>query len=386
MPTIGIGKRAGIALMSIIGLSGISLSLIDVSPVSAQIDAPPSQANGGNLPSEKLRESLLLLAETVTEAESFVAANAEHVFSQESLASVSSAASAATYWLNEAARINDRVISEAQEEAIVAQSELTRVELANEIATAEYRVALWEQGQQIVASVEPIFRGGEAAVAVWNLENDQPVVQWNADTAWTPGSTYKVYTAYSILNAIDTGQVSPNNVAGWTLDACFYDMILVSDNDCAQDWLNTWGFERVEQEVHAIGATDTYFTPGEFITTANDLSHFMEQLYDGTILSEASRQYLIDDLYTHIHRYGIPAALPETDRAFNKVGFVFSYMNDTAVVYTPQGDYAITIMTNGLDWEQIRQATAVIRQFLDSPVPQPILQPLPGEQPGGQSD
>ena len=370
---MGPRRRASIALLAVLGLCGLGLSVTYTDPPSTSARRTNFTVTRDPLPTpksrnEELKTSLDTLDQLVTNVTTLANESEGSLHNPNALADAQKDAERAKEFFTSTNAVNELGLTAQEAQPFQADTDQLVKLLEWHEQNIKYLVALWQKGQQITGQLMPIYENGEGAVAVWDLKSDQPIVQWNADTLWTPGSTYKVFTAYSILNAIDRGEISSDNVAGWNLDSCFYDMILVSDNNCAEAWLVTYGFDRVEADAHAIGATSTFFEPGDLKTTANDLSHFMEKLYDGTILSDSSREYLINDLFTHMHRYGIPQVMPETDRVFNKVGFVFGYMNDTAIVYTPHGDYAITIMTNYLDWEQIRQGAVVIREALDTPL------------------
>ena len=367
-------RRASIGLLAALGFCGLGLSVTYADPASdGGVAGSGTTAIFEPLPvpearNEALKNTLDDLERSTEDLKTLATESVGSLYSPDAITEAEQAVTQAKNFFTSTNVVNELGLSETEAKPFQAEADQMVRLISWHEQNLKYLVALWKQGQQITNDLIPIFEYGEGAVAVWDLQTDQPIVQWNADTPWTPGSTYKVFTAYSILNAIDRGEISPDNIAGWDLDGCFYDMILVSDNNCAEDWLGTYGFDRVEADAHAIGANNTFFEPGDLKSTANDLSHFMEKLYDGTILSDPMREYLIEDLYTHMHRYGIPSVMPETDRVFNKVGFVFGYMNDTAIVYTPHGDYAITIMTNYLDWEQVRQGAVVIRQALDTPL------------------
>lgn len=269
-------------------------------------------------------------------------------------------------WVTNVRTVNNTGLNPATADQVIdiAQAQVSVISALT--AELETEARNWDWGQEIQADLEPLFTGGRGSVAVWDANTRQPIVQMGADEPWVPASTFKVFTAYSILKALDEGEVSSDNVvAGWSLDRCFNDMIIESHNDCAGEWLHYAGYDRVENEAHEIGATSTYFAPGDIVTTANDLQHFFQLLHDKAILSDSSREYLEDKLTTHNFRHSIPAMMYPGDETINKVGFLDALHNDVGLVRTPHGDYTIAIMTDYLSWNTVRQAASIIRAHLE---------------------
>jgi beta-lactamase class A len=69
-------------------------------------------------------------------------------------------------------------------------------------------------------------------------------------------STYKLFVAYSVLKRVDAGSMSlSDTINGYTVDRCMQKMIIDSDNDCAVALAEQIGWQVVEGEGRAIGAT-----------------------------------------------------------------------------------------------------------------------------------
>jgi hypothetical protein len=75
-------------------------------------------------------------------------------------------------------------------------------------------------------------------------------------------------------------------------------------------------------------------------------------------ISASSRSKLISALQRNIYRQGIPAGAK--GGVADKVGFIDRLLHDTAIVYSPNGTYALTIMTDGSSWANIAQLTREI--------------------------
>lgn len=166
-------------------------------------------------------------------------------------------------------------------------------------------------------------------------------------------STYKLYVAYSTLKRIESGQWSWSDqvVGGRDIAKCFDDMIVKSDNPCANVLLERIGYTTATNEIKAIGLSKSSFVTSYKQTTAQDLTTFLGALYSGQILSPSGTQTLISAMQRNIYRKGIPAGtgVPVAD----KVGFLYGLLHDAAIVYSPKGTYVLAILTDGSSWSAI---------------------------------
>ena len=148
---------------------------------------------------------------------------------------------------------------------------------------------------------------------------------------------------------------------------CFDDMIVRSDNACAEALLKKIGFTPITNEAKAFGATRTSFLGSSGIkSTAEDESLFLSLLYSGQILSQqSSRDVLINALKRNIYRQGVPAGMPGVTVA-NKVGFLDGLFHDAAIVYSPSGTYVLTVLTEGSSWANIAELTRQLEMLRKS--------------------
>lgn len=63
----------------------------------------------------------------------------------------------------------------------------------------------------------------------------------------------------------------------------------------------------------------------------------------------------------NIYRQGIPAGA--NGQVANKVGFLDGLLHDAAIVYSPSGTYALSIMTDGSNWGTIAELTRQIEKL-----------------------
>lgn len=178
-----------------------------------------------------------------------------------------------------------------------------------------------------------------------------------------PASTYKMYVAYSLLKRIASGEIrwEDDATGGKNISQCFDVMIINSDNTCAE-WLgDKIGWSNINNEVHAIGLSNTSTIRGGMYSTADDETLFLTKLQNGTILAQTERDRLLDVMKRQVYRSGIPAGVGVT--VADKVGFLDGKLHDAAIVYGKQ-TYTLTIMSYGSSWAQIADAARQINAQL----------------------
>ena len=192
---------------------------------------------------------------------------------------------------------------------------------------------------------------------------------WQASARQTEstvsGSTYKLYVALVLFDKIDRGEVHWDDpMLDTTVAGCFERMTVASTNPCAEAWLAQWGRQYVNDFIYARGfsAGTTFTSTIANHTTAADLTKFMIGLNDGTLISGANRDKLLSSLGRHPYRYGIPTG--SKGAVHDKVGFVWDYVNDTAIVTHPRGTYIMTIMTKGQSYATIAAITREVERIM----------------------
>lgn len=205
---------------------------------------------------------------------------------------------------------------------------------------------------------------GTFGISMIELSGSGRRASYNDTKLFTSASTYKLFVAYSVLKRIEDGSWNWNDSdisEGRNLSTCFDDMIVRSDNACAEAMAEKIQYSVVTSEAHAIGCNDTSFGDSNGMnTTSADLALFLAQLQMGQILKQQeNRDILLNAMGRNIYRNGIPAGLSSMPVA-DKVGFLDGYLHDASIVYSPSGTYVLTIMTNGSDWSTIADLAAKI--------------------------
>lgn len=178
-------------------------------------------------------------------------------------------------------------------------------------------------------------------------------------------STYKVYVVAYALNQISEGALSyDDQINGMTLRQCMEFAIVRSDNGCPEAMIEKFGRTELNNFLYARGysraTTFTHRTASQ--TTTNDLVKAMADIHSGSLVKGAERDFLLGIMGRTNHRQGIPAGT--SAHAQNKVGFLWGYLNDAAVVNHSSGTYAISIMTNGQSWIKIAEITRKVESLM----------------------
>jgi len=179
------------------------------------------------------------------------------------------------------------------------------------------------------------------------------------------GSTYKLFVALVLFDKMERGEIHWNDpMLDTTVAGCFERMTVASTNPCAEKWIADFGRQYINDFIHARGFSEgTSFTTGSANqTTATDLNKYMKGLNDGTLVAGSYRDRLLDSLGRHPYRYGIPTGSQGV--VHDKVGFLWDYVHDTAIVQHPRGTYIMTIMTKGQSYAAIASATREIERIM----------------------
>lgn len=203
---------------------------------------------------------------------------------------------------------------------------------------------------------------GTYGVVLNELSGQYRRASYQPSKSFTTASTYKLFVAYSTLLRIESGQWhwSDQINGGRDLTKCFDDMIVKSDNACAETLIYKVGFTNLTNEAHAIGCIHTSFLGNDGIkSTPEDIALLLGLLQTNQILSQqSSRDTLINAMKRNIYRQGIPAG--ESGTVADKVGFLDGLLHDAAIVYSSTGPYILVIMTDGSSWANIAELTRQI--------------------------
>ena len=204
---------------------------------------------------------------------------------------------------------------------------------------------------------------GTFGVAFQELGGRGLAATHNSTQQFTTASTYKLFVAYGTLRKVDAGKwkwADANIANGRNLATCFDDMIVKSDNACAEALLKKLGYSELTKDINALGLGSSGFVAGDTPhTTAGDLGLFLSKLQGGLLpIKSESRSRLLDAMKRNVYRQGIPAGA--SGQTADKVGFLWGLLHDAAIVYSPKGTYVLVILTDGSTWANIAELTSKI--------------------------
>lgn len=201
---------------------------------------------------------------------------------------------------------------------------------------------------------------GVVHIAVIDLD-DGATGDYDATTPIVSASVYKLFVAYGIYQKIDAGDLttnSPVTATGGTVGSCLTAMITVSDNDCGKALGDMVGWATLDSQLHAMGYTATtlnnYDKNGNVtddkMTSASDVARFLQQLYQGKLLSQASTSALINLLKDDELNDWLPSGLPSGTVIAHKTGALYGYVHDAGIVYSPNGNYIVAMLSG--EWDE----------------------------------
>lgn len=177
-------------------------------------------------------------------------------------------------------------------------------------------------------------------------------------------SLIKLYCAAAVYDQIDKGLLEETE----TVDSLLSQMISVSDNDafnllvmkCSETGSHIAGREVIQNYINENGYKDTTITsilvptkyrapssPGRNYTTVVDCGRLLENIYKEKCVSPAVSQQFLELLLNQSHINKIPAGLPEETKCANKTGDTNEVQHDAAIVFSPNGDYILCVMSTG---------------------------------------
>lgn len=172
----------------------------------------------------------------------------------------------------------------------------------------------------------------------------------NAHTPEVSASTYKLFMAAFVFHEEKLGNFT------WTADNVdgFHRMIVNSDNDFSEDYLDTWGLPTLNQFIGQQGWYTPTFVAGQNAqTTAASLAGVLYDLHagKGAFSNPKDRRLLLNLMHHQVYRTGIPAgtrAAKTGTQVRDKVGFYADTNNDAGIVTLPNGQqYILVVMTHG---------------------------------------
>lgn len=214
--------------------------------------------------------------------------------------------------------------------------------------------------------INDISKSRNMRIMIQQLNGEKWAVEARAHESMPSASTYKLFVALALFDRMDRGEIDWGTaILDTNVSGCFERMMVASTNPCAEQFLTLFGgYGAMNQFVYSRGFShETDFTNQiAKHTSAADLTLYMIGLEQGTLLQGAQRDKLLDALGRHPYRDGIPRG--SGGKVNDKVGFLWDYVHDTAIVHHPRGTYVMTIMSKGQSYARIAEVTREIERIM----------------------
>lgn len=202
-------------------------------------------------------------------------------------------------------------------------------------------------------------------IAVSQLGGNGWSAYGNASNSMVSASTYKLYIASWVASQIKAGKMKlSDTMLNTTVQGCLERMIVVSDNACAEAWVKKVGPTNLNNFVHSKGISQaTTFTAADAThTSAADLQKVTLGIWNGSLISGSLRTTVLGYMGRQVYRQGIPTG--SKGKVYDKVGFLWDYLNDAGIVVHPKGTYSLAIMTKSSSWAHIAEVTKRIEELM----------------------
>lgn len=218
----------------------------------------------------------------------------------------------------------------------------------------------------VQAYFDAVSSDGTIKLAFRQLTGDGWTASANASDSLPSASTYKLFIAYKLFNDIKLGRTSLDSpMLGTTVDDCLRIMITISTNQCAEEWLRQWGSRTdFNSFLYAGGfSQSTNFAHSVAVhTSARDLEKMLLGIYYQNLFESSASSKMLDLMKRQIHRKGVPSGTSAV--VADKVGYLWDYYHDAAIVYHPRGTYVLVVMTKGKSWNKIADITRQVEAII----------------------
>ncbi len=193
---------------------------------------------------------------------------------------------------------------------------------------------------------------GDWSIYLKNLETNEYFSMNNKPMY--AASTIKLYTMAATYDRIEQGKFKENEVYDF-----LHAIITVSDNTSfnyliskvglsyTDSWAKSHGYSDTRQ-VHGLMPSTNYSSAlttgdGSNETSARDCGKLLESIYRGQCVSKTASAKMLSLLKAQQVKYKIPSGIPSGVVVANKTGEVNDQSHDTAIVFSPNGDYILCI-------------------------------------------
>lgn len=242
----------------------------------------------------------------------------------------------------------------------------------------EERKARWALLRQDLLSQARDYKG-KSAIVVKDLKMNWEV-DLNKDRLFPSASLVKIPIMAAVFKAGQSGRINlgsklklkaPDKVSGsgdlknmapdseFSIEELVERMIISSDNTATNMLIELLGFSFLNNSFREFGLKKTNLSRKmmefgdrkngvENYTTAEDMSYILEKIYRNKLCNTFVSRKCLELLKRQKTRDRIPAQLPGHIVVAHKTGLEMKVCHDVGIVYAPQGDFLICVLTRGV--------------------------------------
>lgn len=235
-----------------------------------------------------------------------------------------------------------------------------------EVSSPEQKKYSYTNSQAgLQAKVNEIGRRYNVRISLKQLNGAGWEANYRENESTPSASTYKLFVAIKLFDEMKKGNRNwDSEILGLSTRECFHQMIIISVNACAEEWIKQFGRTNINNFAYGFGiSSNTNFNSYDAIrTSALDLRKTVEKIYSGEMVQGENRRIFLEHLNRQKWRSGIPTG--SQGKVYDKVGFLWDYVHDVAIVEHPRGTYALSLMTKGANYSIIAQITRELETFM----------------------
>lgn len=212
---------------------------------------------------------------------------------------------------------------------------------------------------------------GDYAVSIKNLKSNESY-SLNADKVYDAASLYKLWVMAVAYQQIQQGKLNPDEVladdvqdlnerfniaseeaeltdgsVSFTVRDALNQMITISHNYAALLLTEKVGGSNIAAFLKENGMNNSLLDiDGYPKTNAHDTALFLEKLYKGELANKKYTDEMISLLKNQQRNNKIPKNLPKETEVAHKTGEIDGVTHDAGIVYLPNTDYIIVVLSN----------------------------------------
>lgn len=239
--------------------------------------------------------------------------------------------------------------------------------------------ARWEQmSQNIQDSVRRY--NGDVGIYIKNLKTGRSF-EYNTNHEFVCASLIKVPIMVATFQAIKEGRISLNSrlrfkqsyrrdgsgTLKWArkgvtypLSYLIYQMITKSDNTATAMIIDLLGYDYLNSQFEVMGLKATRIAPTgmslasrlsdpalDNYTTPQEMGALLEKIYRHQLVNDGLSDLMIEIMKGANHRTRLAKDLPHDWQFARKTGLLRKSCHDVGIVFSPDGDYVLCVMTYG---------------------------------------